>query len=597
MLQRHSILRLLELILIIITMRPPFPERLIDKLKVALPGVEVLTPSSPSYADYNIRWSKLWELPAGAVILPTNAAEISMVVDFARHHSIDLALLGGGHGQRGSSSTNGGLLISLCKMRQISVDIRRQTITVAGGATWGDIHREAETCGLALVGGTCDGVGVGGLTLGGGYGWLTGRHGLALDNLLSAKVVLADGKVVVSSNTENLDLFWAIRGAGPAYGITYSFTFRAHLQPSLCWSGNLTYAPGIAALPAMIKIMNNVLCASTGDSAFSMLWRVEKGQQEASLTAVVFHNGPELAGREFFAPLLNADPISDSTCMRSFSECGGDTPNSLGLRQVVKGASFLAPISLQFMQRVWQKYTEFLKLTGFTSSYIQFEIHNPRAINEWAQTDTAFPNRGSFGNVTIKPTWSDTNDDALCMIFAGEMSDMFRAEFESVRECNGHLDDNTRTATGEYPNDDGINYSDLVHALPLIPARSRRISTASLWRELRETPKSQEDVRSDEHLRQVFRLHMIPTARLSGILHIACVLRDGHSSHPALFFNHSIQDREEQHRFRSSPFILNQTTTGRLLGRASTVKLVAPIQKGTHHLQSLTKLILVRHIL
>lgn len=128
-------------------------------------------------------------------------------------------------------------MIDLSLMRQVTVDPSVMTITAQGGCLWVDVDEAAGKYGLATVGGTVNHTGIGGLTLGGGYGWLSGYHGLAIDNLLSVRMVLADGSLVTASDAENPDLFWAVRGAGQSFGVTVEFTYRAHEQKDPVWAG------------------------------------------------------------------------------------------------------------------------------------------------------------------------------------------------------------------------------------------------------------------------------------------------------------------------------------------------------------------------
>lgn len=148
--------------------------------------------------------------------MPTEAEDVRAALLWAPEHQIDLAVKGGGHSVAGTSSSDGGLVIDLSLMNSVSVDPAAKTVTVGGGATWKEVDEAAAAHGLAAVGGTVNHTGVGGLTLGGGYGWLSGQYGLTIDNLLSATVVLATGQVVTASATENADLF----GASAAPGTT-----------------------------------------------------------------------------------------------------------------------------------------------------------------------------------------------------------------------------------------------------------------------------------------------------------------------------------------------------------------------------------------
>jgi FAD/FMN-containing dehydrogenase len=172
-------------------------------------------------------------LVQGVVVYPTSAEDVSKAILFGVANNLELAVKGGGHATSGSSSTDGGLCIDLDKMRGVSVDTEKKTVTAQGGAWWEDVDAAATKYGLACVGGTVSHTGIGGLTLGGGYGFLSGEHGLVVDNLLEVEYVLADGTIVTASEKENQDLFWAARGAGAGFGVATRFTYRAHDQKNM----------------------------------------------------------------------------------------------------------------------------------------------------------------------------------------------------------------------------------------------------------------------------------------------------------------------------------------------------------------------------
>jgi FAD/FMN-containing dehydrogenase len=156
------------------------------------------------------------------------AADIARAVGVARDAGIELSVKGGGHNVAGRAVTDGGLMIDLSGMRSVSVDAKARTARAEGGATWGDVDRATQRHGLAVTGGMISTTGIGGLTLGGGLGWLMGRYGLTVDNLLSAEVVTADGATLVASETTEPDLFWAIRGGGGNFGVVSWFEYRLH---------------------------------------------------------------------------------------------------------------------------------------------------------------------------------------------------------------------------------------------------------------------------------------------------------------------------------------------------------------------------------
>ena len=149
-------------------------------------------------------------------------ADIVDAVKLAREQGLEVAVRGGGHNVAGRSTIDGGVLIDLSLMRGIHVDPKARTARAQGGLTWNGFNRETQLHGLATTGGVVSTTGIGGLTLGGGIGWLMGKHALALDNLLSVELVLADGRVVTASADENADLFWALRGGGGNFGVAAS---------------------------------------------------------------------------------------------------------------------------------------------------------------------------------------------------------------------------------------------------------------------------------------------------------------------------------------------------------------------------------------
>jgi hypothetical protein len=288
--------------------------------------------------------------------------------------------------------------------------------------------------------------------LAGGYGYLTGKHGLALDNLLAAEIVLADCSVAIASEEENTELFWAIRGAGAAFGVVTSLKLRAYSQKNQVWHGAMNFSA--AELPAIVEVINNVLTKSDGDSTLEMRWRLVPGEQDPAIFISVFHNGSEEEGKKFFSPLLNCNPVFNDKRSKSLSACGYDSPRSLGLRQVVKGGSFMAPVRVEFLESLREDYLAFLR-RGYTSAYMVWEFHNMKETLKIKQTETAFPNRGVYGNILINPTWSSKSDDVACFKWASEMGANVRSELEPTRMNDGNLDGNTRAAVGEYTNYDG----------------------------------------------------------------------------------------------------------------------------------------------
>ncbi|HUV12940.1 MAG TPA: FAD-binding oxidoreductase [Acidobacteriota bacterium] len=206
---------------------PTLSTDLIESFKAQLRG-ELLTPQSPDYDDARTIWNAMIDRKPALISRCAGVADVMNSVNFARNNDLLLAVHGGGHNIGGKGVCDGGLMIDLSGMKSVRVDPESRRAWVEPGATLGDFDHEAQAFGLATPTGINSTTGVAGLTLGGGFGWLSRKYGLTADNLISAEVITADGKRVVASETEHPDLFWAIRGGGGNFGIVTNFEFQLH---------------------------------------------------------------------------------------------------------------------------------------------------------------------------------------------------------------------------------------------------------------------------------------------------------------------------------------------------------------------------------
>jgi FAD/FMN-containing dehydrogenase len=212
----------------------------LDALRQSLRGA-VCLPGEAGYDEARTIWNAMIDRRPGAVVRCKGASDIIRAVTFAREHGILLAVRAGGHNIAGNAVCEAGLLLDLSLMRSVRVDPVRRTALVEPGATLGDFDREAQAFGLATPLGINSTTGVAGLTLGGGFGWLSRKFGLSVDNLVSADVVTADGKLEKASTTENSDLFWALRGGGGNFGVVSSFEFGLHPVGPMVLSGLIVH--------------------------------------------------------------------------------------------------------------------------------------------------------------------------------------------------------------------------------------------------------------------------------------------------------------------------------------------------------------------
>ena len=200
---------------------------IIEKLAGTVRG-RIIGPSDSDYDNARAVYNGMHDRKPSAVVQCVDSADVMAAVAVGRDNCLDMAIRGGGHSVPGFGTVDDGIVIDLSRMNSVQVDPVKLVARVGGGATWGDVDHATYPFGLAAPGGIISTTGVGGLTLGGGIGYLTRSVGLTIDSLLSAEVVLADGRQVTASHYQNEDLFWALRGGGGNFGVVTNFEFQLH---------------------------------------------------------------------------------------------------------------------------------------------------------------------------------------------------------------------------------------------------------------------------------------------------------------------------------------------------------------------------------
>ncbi len=202
-------------------------DSVVQAFKSSLRG-ELLLPSDDGYDAARKIYNAMIDKRPAMIARCAGAADVITCVNFAREHHLLVSVRGGGHNVAGKAVCDDGLMIDLSRMKGIRVDPIRRTVRAEPGLTWGELNDDLQIFGLAATGAYVSTTGISGLTLGGGLGWLVRKHGLTVDNLLSADIVTADGRLLIASATENEDLFWCVRGGGGNFGIVASFEFKIH---------------------------------------------------------------------------------------------------------------------------------------------------------------------------------------------------------------------------------------------------------------------------------------------------------------------------------------------------------------------------------
>ncbi|KAL3461945.1 hypothetical protein BJX64DRAFT_260013 [Aspergillus heterothallicus] len=385
----------------------------LSALRESLTASTIVTPLDEGYTDAIRRWSDTGIKQASAVVKPSTVEDIVTALKWAQAHKIDLAIKAGGHSVSGTSSSAGGLVIDLTRLNSVTVDPATKTARVGGGAVWKDVDEALAEHGLAAVGGTVNHTGVGGLTLGGGYGWLSGQYGLTIDNLLSAKVVLADGSIVTASESDNADLFWGLRGAGYNFGVVVEFTFQAYEQSTPVYAGIVAFTPD--KVESVISVLNTLLTDKPDPRSGAItIFARPPGAPVPMVNVLVFYNGSESEGNTRFADLLSLDPVVNMISMIPYSQVNAlqNPMATYGDRKSFKGIFFNPPLSPSFAREVLAEFTEKVQSDAdLGASAILFEFYDMEKVDAVPRGATAFASRGTTQNGIITLRWSDKEKD------------------------------------------------------------------------------------------------------------------------------------------------------------------------------------------
>jgi FAD/FMN-containing dehydrogenase len=363
----------------------------------------LLTASDADYDQARRLWNKMIDRRPAMIARCSGAADIARAVSFARERELLVAVRGGGHSFPGYSMCEGGLVIDLSAMHNVRVDPIAGTAQVAGGAWIGDLDWEAQQYGLATTMGQISNTGVAGLTLGGGYGWLGRRHGLACDNLLSADLVTADGKLRRVSKTENPDLFWAIRGGGGNFGVVSSFEYWLHEVGPKVLAGDLAYAP--AQTRDALEYFSHYSGTAPRELSGEFSWGGAEGEA-GDLTLSVCYIGDPKVGEKVLQPLrTSVKARADSIRMQDYVAVQRqyDGPPLSSQNHYLKGG-FVAELTPALIDALINE----VKPDAGLSIVLE---HCGGAIGDVAPTATALAHRREQYQLLLGADWSDAADN------------------------------------------------------------------------------------------------------------------------------------------------------------------------------------------
>ncbi|NJN96970.1 MAG: FAD-dependent oxidoreductase [Anaerolineales bacterium] len=230
----------------------------LQELNVGLRG-QLIRRGDAGYDQARQLWNGAVDKHPALIVRSQTAQDVVLAVNFARSHSLPVSVRAGGHNGVGLALVDDGLVIDLSQMKRVQVDAARRIARAEPGLTIGEFTRILEPYGLLIPTGTCSGTGIAGMTLGGGIGWLTGRFGLAIDNVLSFEVVTADGRLLKASAEENSDLFWGLRGGGGNFGVVTAIEYQLHpmgqvLGGTILYPCRSTCCAAILNIPALPRM-------------------------------------------------------------------------------------------------------------------------------------------------------------------------------------------------------------------------------------------------------------------------------------------------------------------------------------------------------
>lgn len=361
-------------------------------------GGTLLQPGDAGYDDARHVYNGMIDRQPALIARCAGTADVVASVNFARQHDLVVSVRGGGHNVAGSALVDGGLTIDLSLMRGVRVDPAARTARAQGGATWADFDRECQAFGLASTGGLISSTGIGGLTLGGGFGWLGRSYGMACDNLVSADVVLADGSVVIASESENAELFWGLRGGGGNFGVVTSLEYRLH--PVGTMLGGMLLFPFDRAR-AVLQRYREVNAAAP--DALTMMAAVLTPPPIGgpALAILVGFNGPVGEGQALIQPLKDMEPLADMTEPMPYCQLQGmlDVDFPFGLQNYWK-SDFLSGLSDEVIDTVLEHYAR----VSSPMTAVVFEQFGG-AYRRMPREATAFSHRDWDYNLLILSRW------------------------------------------------------------------------------------------------------------------------------------------------------------------------------------------------
>ena len=397
----------------------------IESLKAALRGA-LLRHGEAGYDESRTIWNAMIDRRPALIARCTGAADVMLAVNFAREHGLLLAVRSGGHNIAGNAVCDGGMMIDLSPMKLVCVDPESRTAHVGPGATLGDLDHETQAFGLATPTGINSTTGVAGLTLGGGFGWLSRKWGMTIDSLMAVDVVTANGELVRASESENPDLFWAVRGGGGNFGIVTRFEFKLHPVGPNVLAGLVVY-PMDQGRSVLQQYRTFAKTLPDESAAWIVLRKApplpflpESIHGKEVVVFALFHGGDPKQGEAIFAPLRKfGTPAGEHVGVQPFAawQTAFDPLLAPGARNYWKSHNFMEleddvlDVALKYLGQLPSPHTEiFIGQIGGAMSRV-------------AADATAYSERSAQYVMNVHGRWETEAEDTSCIAWCRRLFD------------------------------------------------------------------------------------------------------------------------------------------------------------------------------
>jgi FAD/FMN-containing dehydrogenase len=386
----------------------------------------VLTPGDERYETARQVWNAAIDRRPGLIVQCSGAADVRAAVDFAREAGAVLAVRGGGHNIAGSAVCEGGVMIDLTPMKSVRIDPVARTARVEPGVTLGEFDREAQAFGLVTPTGVNSTTGIAGLTLGGGFGWISRKFGLTADNLISADLVTADGRFVTANEKDNPDLYWALRGGGGNFGIVTSFEFRLHPLGPEVMSGLIVHPHSQAR--DLIRQYREIVADAPDELT---CWFVMRAAPPLPFLPKAVHGTGIIA----FAACYAGPMDTAERAMKPLRAMGTPIADVIGPHPFVGWQTVLDPLLTTGARNYWKSHSFATIEDGLIDVLVEYASKLPSAetelafvqlggaINRVPADATAYPHRDVGFHINLHTRWRDPAEDATCVAWARSLFD------------------------------------------------------------------------------------------------------------------------------------------------------------------------------